>query len=228
MNFSKLICSKLFNGLNEKEIFEELKKVSFIQKTFHEGETIFHEGEELLFIGLIVEGSVDVVHVSISGKQYKITTLSQGDTIGEAVLFSSHSHIPATVVAREKSFILFFDKSAITKLIRNNERILRNYLRILSDRILMMNKRLKESTLMNLRQRICNYLLEQYKKTKSLTIELPSSKEDLAELFGVHRPSLSRELIRMRDEGIIDFHGRTIKIQDLEKVEDIVYESFEV
>ncbi len=225
MNFHSLACSKLFSGLNEQEIFEELKKISFVQKTFHKDETVFQEGEELLFIGVIIEGSVDVVHVSASGKQYKITTLRQGDTIGEAVLFSSHSQVPATVVAKEETFILFLDKIAITKLVRNNERILRNYLRILSDRILMMDRRLKESVLMNLRQRICNYLLEQYKKTKSLSIELPSSKEDLAELFGVHRPSLSRELIRMRDEGMIDFQGRTIKIQDLEKIETMVYEA---
>ncbi len=223
LNLSRLAESKLFKGLTEEELFDELRRISFLQKTFREGETIIQEGEELLFIGLIVEGSVNIVHISPSGKQYKITTLKQGDTIGEAIVFSANSQAPASVVAEEKTCILFFDKNAIMKLIRSNERILRNYLRILSDRILMMAKRLKESTLMTLRQKICNYILEEYKRKRSLTIQLSSTKEQLAELFAVERPSLSRELIKMRDEGIIDFAGKTIRIIDLEKIEDIVY-----
>ncbi len=223
MNFEILSKTKLFDGLSTNEIFEIFKKVSFFERNYQKGEIIFEEGEELVFIGIVLEGKVDVVHISFSGKEYVINTLGPGETFGEAVVFSSKNYLPATIVSKDKTKILLLQKNDIIKLTQSSERILRNYLRILSDRLLMANKRLKEATLMTLRQKICNYLLEEAKRQKSLKIVLPISKENLAEFLGVQRPSLSRELFKMEEEGMIIVDGKTIKIVDIERIENEVY-----
>ncbi|HHY04413.1 MAG TPA: winged helix-turn-helix domain-containing protein, partial [Thermoanaerobacterales bacterium] len=60
------------------------------------------------------------------------------------------------------------------------------------------------------------FLLDQYKKTGKTTFVLPMNRNDMADFLNVSRPSMSREMSRMKDEGIIDFHLSTIKIKDIQ------------
>ncbi|WP_039763565.1 Crp/Fnr family transcriptional regulator [Caldicellulosiruptor sp. F32] len=224
MNYSKLSKTKLFKGIEENDIERLLCGCSLVQKSFEKDEIIAFEGDECTSIGLILDGMVDIKKASASGKEYTITTLLPGDTFGEAVVFSSSNFFPAMVVAKCNTTILFIPKEAIINMSKKCERFLHNYLNILSDRILLLNSKLKESTLVTLRQKICNFLLEEFKKQKSLKIKLSLSKQELAEKFNVQRPSLSRELIKMREEGLIDFWGKEIWIKNLERIEDCLYE----
>jgi hypothetical protein len=70
------------------------------------------------------------------------------------------------------------------------------------------------------RKKIANLLLKEYKKTNSLNIILPYSKEKMAKLLNVTRPSLSRELTNMKDEGLIDYYKNKFTILDLGALED--------
>jgi CRP-like cAMP-binding protein len=65
-----------------------------------------------------------------------------------------------------------------------------------------------------IRQSIMTYLRRQSQLQKRQRIRLTLSKKALAEMFGISRTSLSRELGRMRDEGLIDFDQKTITILD--------------
>ena len=57
--------------------------------------------------------------------------------------------------------------------------------------------------------------MEEYKKQGSNVIKVPLSRKEMAEHMGIQRPSLSRELIKMREEGIIEFDKKTITIKDM-------------
>ncbi|WP_346898573.1 helix-turn-helix domain-containing protein [Clostridium sp. UBA7503] len=52
---------------------------------------------------------------------------------------------------------------------------------------------------------------------KSNVIKLKVTKKDLAEKFGVQRSSLSRELNKMRKDGLIEYDAYSITIINLEK-----------
>lgn len=71
-----------------------------------------------------------------------------------------------------------------------------------------------------MRQKIADYILTEYKRQQNLYIELSVSRKEMAESLGVTRPSLSRELAAMKDESIIDYHKNTIKINNLQLLED--------
>ena len=73
-----------------------------------------------------------------------------------------------------------------------------------------------------MRGKISAFLLEQYEKQGSATFILPLKRNEMAEFLNVARPSLSREMCRMRDEGLIDFHQSTIKIKDLEALKNLI------
>ncbi|MDD4504112.1 MAG: helix-turn-helix domain-containing protein, partial [Clostridiaceae bacterium] len=73
-------------------------------------------------------------------------------------------------------------------------------------------------TLKTIRQKICESLYDEYMKQKQLTINLQMNRNEWAERLGVQRPSLSRELIKMRKEGIIDYDRLVIHIKDIDSI----------
>lgn len=90
-----------------------------------------------------------------------------------------------------------------------------NFLGLLSDRLLMLNKKVKMLSLENIRQKIGYFLMEEYKKQKSNIIKVSLSRKEMAEYMGIPRPSLSRELSKMREEEIINFDREVIIIKDM-------------
>ncbi|ADQ07277.1 transcriptional regulator, Crp/Fnr family [Caldicellulosiruptor hydrothermalis 108] len=224
MHLERVRQSKLFKMMDQSEIKEILDTFHILKKDFEKDQVIVLEGDECSFIGLILSGMVEVKKSSVSGKEYTITTLSQGDTFGEAVIFSSANTFPATIVSKTKTEVIFIPKHAIIEMCKKNEKFLYNFLNLLSDRILLLNAKLKENTLSTLRQKICNFLIEEYKKQKTTKLKLNFTKQELAKIFNVQRPSLSRELIKMKEEGLIDFWGKEIWVKDLEKIEECMYE----
>jgi DNA-binding transcriptional regulator LsrR (DeoR family) len=82
----------------------------------------------------------------------------------------------------------------------------------------MLNKQVEYLTIKSIRGKISTFLIEQYNTFGSLTFVLPMNRKEFAEFLNVSRPSLSREMSRMRDEGIIDFHMSAVKIIDLDRL----------
>ena len=89
-------------------------------------------------------------------------------------------------------------------------------LRIISEKALLLNRKVEYLAIKSLRGKICTYLLEQHQRTGMTTFMLPLKRCELADLLNVSRPSLSREMCKMRDEGIIDFHRSSIRIKNME------------
>jgi CRP-like cAMP-binding protein len=90
-----------------------------------------------------------------------------------------------------------------------------NFLELLSNKLLILNKKVKMLSLESIRKKIENFLMEEYKKQRSNIIKVSLSRKEMAEHMGIQRPSLSRELIKMRKEGIIEFDKKAITIKDI-------------
>ena len=98
------------------------------------------------------------------------------------------------------------------------------FLNDLSNKIFVLNKSITNLTFSSVRQKICNFLITEYKLQNSENIKLKITKEKISESLGITRPSLSRELINMKDMGLIDYSRSHIKILDLEEIENILTE----
>jgi CRP-like cAMP-binding protein len=90
-----------------------------------------------------------------------------------------------------------------------------NFLELLSNKLLILNKKVKMLSLESIRKKIENFLMEEYKKQGSNIIKVSLSRKEMAEHMGIQRPSLSRELIKMREAGIINFNREVIIIKDM-------------
>jgi CRP-like cAMP-binding protein len=94
---------------------------------------------------------------------------------------------------------------------------------LLSNKILMLNKKLKNISYETLRQKIASYILDEYSHQKKLDIILNYTRKEMAEQLGIPRPSLSRELVNMKKDNLIDFSKNHIIIKNVNNLEKLLF-----
>ncbi|MBC7087079.1 MAG: Crp/Fnr family transcriptional regulator [Tissierellales bacterium] len=218
--------SSLFIGLSPDEIkssFEYLDKNyrgNYFTKKYFPNDYIAIEGYVCENLGIIMDGEIEVQRELPSGKFLTITGFKSGDVFAESIIFSKKNVYPSTIVSITQSEVLFISKTGLLKLMSKNEKLFENFARILSERIHLLSDRVTTLSLDTTRKKIANLLIKEYKKTSSLNVELPYGREKMAQMLNVTRPSLSRELTNMKDEGLIDYYKSKFTILDLNSLED--------
>ncbi len=187
---------------------------------YKKDEYIAIDGDKFESVGILLTGEAAIIKENVEGNRVVIAILMPGDMFGEMVVFSSNSIWPSTVVAQQDCKVLFLSRKKIIgeceKMCPWHRTLIQNMLKIVSERALMLNKKVEYLTIKSMRGKISMFLLDQYKKTGKATFVLPMNRNDMADFLNVSRPSMSREMSRMKDEGIIDFHMSTIKIKDIQ------------
>ena len=213
----------MFYDMKPEEILNLFKDIDYTIKTFSAKEIIALEGDECKYIGIILKGTLDIKRM-LSNKVVKMTSVGPGQLFGEVIVFSDVNKYPATVISSSKSEILFISKENFIKFCYTHADFLEMFLKDLSNKILILNKSIERLSYNSIRQKISNYILDEYQKQGSRFINISMTKQKLAETLGVPRPSLSRELINMKELNIIDYSKDTIKILDLEALFKILDE----
>lgn len=218
-NLDSLEECVLFKSLNKKQIEEILVKVNTSIKSYKSGEVVAIEGNDCNSVGIILDGDIEIHKSFSSGKVVTISHFKAGNIFGEALVFSGKHKYPATIISSNESKVLFIDREDIIKMMTLETKILNNFMGVLSNRILMLNQRITNLSYDTLRKKIANIILLEYGRQKSHYITLPYSRKKMAELLNTPRPSLSRELMKMKDDGLIDFYKNKIKIINLDDLE---------
>ncbi len=212
----------LFNNFDDNSLENILKKCNSHIESFSKGESIAIEGDSIKSLGIILEGSIEVQKLFPSGRFLTMSKLSSGDIFGEVIIFSKRTTYPATLTSVTKSKVLFIEKNDILHLCSEEDIFLKAFMGLLSNKILMLNKKVTLLSHQSIREKIANLLISLYSEQNSSTITLNQSKKEIAESFGIPRPSLSREFIKMKDEGILDFDKNKVTIIDIELLENIL------
>jgi CRP/FNR family transcriptional regulator, dissimilatory nitrate respiration regulator len=208
-----------FKEISEEEIEDILKSELYLTRGYKKNDVIANQGEKCNSLSVILEGKAVIQTIYENGKVLTLSNFNVSDVFAEALLFSKDREYPATVMAVEDCKVLSFPKNSVLGIMQKNTKFAENMLELLSQKIVILNRKINLIELDSIRRKICKTLLDNYKKYDSYTYKLGSKKE-LAEELGIPRPSLSRELIKMKEMGIIDFNLKEIKILDLEALED--------
>lgn len=211
----------MFSKKSKEAILEIFRDTNYTLKKYSKNDIIAIEGDTCTSIGLVLEGNVDIKRM-LGSKVVHLSSFSKGGVFGEIIAFSDVNLYPATVIASSLSQIMFIDKKDFIKFCTHNEEFLGMFLNTLTNKIFLLNNSITNLTFNSIRQKICNFLISEYKIQKSKSIKLNITKEKLSEILGVTRPSLSRELINMKDDGLIDYNRSHIMILDLEAIENIL------
>ena len=215
-----LSASKLFSKISPEKLVPLLKLISLYAKNYVQGEIIAFEGDACTSIGIVTQGEISIYQLLPSGKKIIIDTLYKGDSFGEVIIFSEQNTYPASIEAGKPTQIIFINKENVTKLCSISQEFLSQFAGLLSNKILMLNRKVKSLSLQSPRLKTINFILESYRQQNTLLLHFAESRNDMAEKLSLPRPSLSRELIKMKVYGWIDFDGNTIKIINLDALEN--------
>lgn len=214
---------QLFSKFTDEDIKLLVNSGFIYLKSYSKEDLLFCEGEQCKFLSLVIDGLIEIQKLDSNGNLLVVATLSSGNVFGENLLFGDINTYPMSIVSKSNTKVLYIAKEYIYKLCLTNEGFLRELLRILSNKALNLSLKLKQLTMKSIREMICYYLLERYEKEKTEIIKLEFSKKAWADSLGVQRPSLSRELIKMRDAGLIDFSKNTIIIKNVNALKENLF-----
>lgn len=216
--------NEFFKDIEEDKAERIISQLNQISKKYSKGQIIASEGEQCNTLGLVIDGVVEIQKIYSSGKHLVLKRMEAGEVFGEAIMFSNKNEYPATVIAASDCAVSYLKRDDIIKLCLQEQIILRNFITLLSDKIFVLNRKINSISFKSIRQKVINFILEQVKKQKNTTVKLNLSKEQIASLLGIPRPSLSRELMKLRDDGFIEFNRNIIKVIDIEMMEEELLE----
>ncbi|MDP4184181.1 MAG: Crp/Fnr family transcriptional regulator [Bacteroidota bacterium] len=214
--FDLLVDCPLFRGISSTEIEQLLKNNVYQLKHYRKGDLVAVHDDEITALQIVLMGSVKGEMPDLSGKVIKIEDIEAPRPLAVAFLFGQQNRFPVDLVANDEVKILRIAKPDVLLLFQQNRRFLTNYLNAISNRTQFLTRKLFFLSFRTIREKIAFYLAEQMKLQNSSVIILSQPQREMAELFGVARPSLARGFAELEDEGFIEVDRREIKILNKE------------
>ncbi len=209
----KMVKNKLFRNLTEQDFKILLEPGTYILGQYMKNAIIVQENDPCRSIGFILEGKLSVQQLSHSGEMIKIQTFRQGNCFGQALLYSPEPVYPYTLIASSRTSILYILFSQVEALLKMSFVFNRNYIAFLSDRMNMFQNKIRILSQNDVRSRLILYLFEESGKCGNLSFKLPYSKTEIADMIGVARPSVSRELRHMQEDGLLELDHDMVTIK---------------
>ncbi|TDP45718.1 Crp/Fnr family transcriptional regulator [Aminicella lysinilytica] len=202
----------LIKSIKPEEIESYLSEGSCNITEYGKNNIVHFVGEFCSKLEIILSGKVVIERIDESGNLMTIADFYGGDVLGGNLMFSKNPYYPMTVTAKDATFILEINKDRLFQLFSDNHEFLRSYLEYVSDHTVILGDRIKHYVNRTIRESIISYLDYERKKQNSNIIKLNMTKKALAERIGVQRTSLSRELAKMREDGLIEYTPVSISL----------------
>lgn len=214
---------KLFQRITEPETRRILDCSKSAIKKYLAGNYIFAQGDVPTKLFLLLDGKVHICKDFSSGKRDVLYLVEEGNVFGEMFLFGNKEKYwydavavsDVTVLELPWDFFYHFCSNACD----HHKQLTQNMLEILSENNFTITRKLHIVTTSSLRERIAIWLLDAI-DSKGV-VELKMNREQLADFLGVARPSLSRELMRMQKEGLLEVSKKVIVVKDKAAMEQL-------
>ncbi len=209
--------SPLFRGLNISEIGKMIDGVAHRIKTYEAGELIAIGGDKCNLLHILLRGSVKGEMIDFSGRVLKIEDITAPRPLAVAFLFGNNNRFPVTITSNTAVRMLILPRASVMTLMQINETFLKNYLNAVCSRTQFISDKLRFLSFKSLKGKLAYYLLELDKEQHNDgQILFTSTHEELADLFGVARPSLSRSFGELHRLGVIKVEGKRVQILNKE------------
>lgn len=208
-DWSELKRSKLFSGIDEKELGAMISCLSAEKRKYKRGEYILRYGDPVGVIGLVTTGSVDVIKEDYWGNRNIVAVILPGQTFAESYACAGDVPLGVSVQAAQDSEMLFMNIQRILTTCSSacafHARLIRNLVSLLAQKNLMMNEKLTYLAQRNTREKLLSYLSAESMRQHSSGFSIPFDRQQLADYLSVDRSAMSNELSKMRKEGILQY-----------------------
>ncbi len=204
----------LFHSTDRKILEHLIQEKQLYKRTYYKGATIHEQNTECYVMDVVYSGKLVAYSLAPNGSETVVFEFGAGSIIGANLLFGNQNRYPMSIYCTAESVLLHISKSGIEELLKCYGFVM-HFVQSLSINSQGMNRKIAMYTQKSLRENLMDYLLALSTHQKSKSVLLPVTKKQLADYFGVQRPSLFRELKRMKDEGLIEIVNKEITIKFL-------------
>ena len=209
----------IFWDLNENDLGHIANKM--VAKHFENGNYIFledSEGEQCFFV---LEGSVKVTRLSKDGREVILAMLNEGDFFGEMSLLDGESR-SANVIALEKTKVLTLDRNDFIEVVNDYPQIAVQLLKELARRLRKSDRQIASLSLSDAEKRIALCIIrfaDEQGVIQNGKVSIPKTpiQQDIANMAGTSRETVSRALGLLEKEDLIERNGRELIILDYKK-----------
>lgn len=206
----------LFDGLALDEINELLQNFHGMIKHFPKSDYIYLAGDRVESLCIVIQGSIQMIKEDVRGEKSIIAKLGAGSVFAENFLGKMGDRSVVSYFAASDSEVLMLPlgRTLFESNTESSRRLMCNIVSVLADN----NTRLIEKTEIlckkTLRSKIMAYLEQEARAAGSDRFVVPFNRTDLANYLDADRSALTRELGRMREEGLIDFEKNTFILHE--------------
>ncbi|MBR5380381.1 MAG: Crp/Fnr family transcriptional regulator [Clostridia bacterium] len=198
--------SPLFRGMTDEEISFELRLYQAHRRAYAKGDSLLRVGDPVKRFAIVLSGGVQVMSDDIDGHHMIMATVQPGQTFAESLCFRMADESPVYAEAIMNTEVYWLSADAL------REGPAARFLSMLTAKTLSMNERIRVLSKLTLRDKLMT-LFMLYMRQQGPVFDLPFDRESLAAYLGVNRSALSREMSRMREEGLIDYRKNHIEVR---------------
>ncbi len=210
---SEIASCRLFRGLDRDQTARALALLEASKADYTRGAFVHSAGEPLSRFGMVLSGLVQVLTDDINGNRMIMANVTSGGTFGESLCYLKVKEPEIYIVAQKPSGVLWlsaevFRREAETEF---GLEMKNRFISMLAERALSMNTRIQILSRLTLRDKL-TALFTAFADKGGRSVVLPFNRADMAAYLGTDRSALSRELSRMKAEGVIDYHKNSFTL----------------
>lgn len=210
------VNSPLFDGINSEDRKAMLGCIGYHIGTFQKGYIVAFEEENIKHIGILLSGAVDMVKEDLWGNKTMLVRMHKDELFGETFVCGEDNLSVVTFVVSEDAKILFmpFDKvmHSCTMSCVFHHRLIENMVHIIANKNRDLIRKVEVVSKRTIREKLLAYLSIQAHIQDSRYFEIPLGRVELAEYLCVDRSALTRELAKMKNDGLIDYDKNCFRI----------------
>ena len=208
--------SALFAGIRKEDMAGMLDCIGYHIRSYEKGAIIAFEEEIINHVGVVLEGKVDMVKEDLWGNRTMLVRMGKDEVFGETFACGEDAMSMVTFAAAERTQVLFLSFSRVMHTCSHacafHQTLIENMVRIIARKNRELMRKVEVVSKRSLREKILAYLSIQAQQQGKKTFEIPLGRLEWAQYLCVDRSALTRELAKMQEEGILDYHRNTFKL----------------
>lgn len=198
----------LFEGIRREDLLPMLSCLGARVTCFKKNQTLFSEGDDAKFVGIVLEGCVQIVKEDYHGHRSIVSRAEVGELFCESFACAGEKTLPVSVVAAQDSAVIFIDSRRICVSCSNacafHSRTIQNLLKVVASRNLQFHQQMEITAKRTTREKLMAYLLSEAKRAGSDSFSIPYDRQALADFLQVERSAMSAEIGKLRKEGVLE------------------------
>lgn len=201
--------SGLFGGIGEDELETMLGCLHTREAKYKKGEFIYQEGDVIQEAGIVLSGKVHILQEDFWGNSHILSVIQPGNIFGEAYACLGNEKLQIAIHAETDCQILFLNLQKAMHVCKNtclfHQKLVKNLLYSIARKNMNLTTKIQHTSKRSIREKVLSYLSEESRKNESSYFTIPFTRQQMADFLAVDRSALSKELARMKQEGLIEF-----------------------